>query len=76
MQIAVTPSPDVVSPEGQARAAPSRDRIVAAIGEEELLRDLKVLVDLGLVEARPSPDGTRYAPVEPVTADRDGASES
>jgi hypothetical protein len=67
------------TPAGRARRgrpAPPRLDLVAAFGnrataDEELLRELQVLVDLGLVEAQPSPEGTRYALTDPITAAAD-----
>ncbi len=68
---AITRTPSGPAPRGCP--APSRLDLVTALGngatvDDELLRELQVLVDLGLVEARPSPEGTRYALTDPITA--------
>jgi hypothetical protein len=77
-------TPTTSGPARRRRPRPPRLGPIAAFGarattvDDELLRELQVLVDLGVVETQPSPEGTRYALADPTAAaagcDPDGAS--
>jgi hypothetical protein len=61
---------------GRRRERRSGANVRGRAVEDALLRDLQMLIDLGLVERQQSPEGPRYALAEQAEGDRDGGSRS